>query len=118
MTITLNAADEREFRRIEREEARATRNTVPAFRIVDDIPNSGRLQGRRLPEQRQQLITFAKANPGKWIEYQSTEEDPYKSATQFAGSIRQGRGGFGPKGEFEAVSRGKLAYIRFVGEQL
>ncbi|WP_418345247.1 hypothetical protein [Rhodococcus pyridinivorans] len=117
MTVSsLYEADDRELRRMRREEAREDRNTTPAFRVVDDIPNSGALQGRQIPEQRQQLIDFTKANPGKWIEYQSTDDDPYKSASQFVGNVRQGKCGFAPKGAFEAASRNKLVYIRYVAE--
>jgi len=114
--ISLHDSDQREFRRLEREEARRARNTVPAFQLVDDIPGSGQLIGRRIPEQREQLIAFAKANRGKWVEYRSTEEDPFKSATQFAGGVRQGRIGFAPKGAFEAASRGGRLFIRYVDE--
>ncbi|WP_418346133.1 hypothetical protein [Rhodococcus pyridinivorans] len=113
---SLNEADEREFRRLEREELRRARTTPPAFQLVDDIPGSGQFVGRRIPEQREQLIAFAKANRGRWVEYRSTEEDPFKSATQFAGAVRQGRIGFGPKGAFEAASRGGRLFVRFVGE--
>lgn len=116
--ITLRDQDDREFRRMQREEARRARNTPPAFQIVDesDIPGSGQLVGRRIPEQREQLIAFLKANRGQWVEYRSTEEDPFKSATQFAGGVRQGRIGFAPKGSFEAVSRGGRLFIRYVGD--
>jgi hypothetical protein len=117
MTVSsLHDADDRESRRMQREEAREARNTVPAFRIVDDVPNSGALLGRTIPEQRQQLIDFAKANPGKWIEYRSTDEDPYKNASHFVSSARQGKCGFAPKGDFEAACRNKLVYIRYVGK--
>lgn len=117
MTVSsLYEADQREDRRRHREEAREARSTTPAFRIVTDLPDSGAFAGRRIPEQRRQLIDFAKANPGKWIEYRSTEDDPYKHASHFVGNVRQGRCGFGPKGSFEAVTRDKLVYIRYVGE--
>jgi len=117
MTVSsLYEADDRELRRMRREEAREDRNTTPAFRVVDDLPDSGAFAGRQIPEQRRQLIDFAKANPGRWIEYQSTENDPYKQASHFVGNVRQGRCGFSPKGSFEAVSRDKLVYIRYVGE--
>ena len=117
MTVSsLYEADDRELRRMRREEAREDRNTTPAFRVVDDLPDSGAFAGRQIPEQRRQLIDFAKAKRGRWIEYQSTENDPYKHASHFAGNVRQVRCGFGPKGSFEAVTRNKLVYIRYVGQ--
>ncbi|MDV2477404.1 hypothetical protein F8M49_22400 [Rhodococcus zopfii] len=84
-----------------------------AFRIVDELPAEG--SGRRIPEQRAQLIAFAKANPGKWIEYRSTPADPIKTPSYFANNVRAGKCGFDPKGSFEAVTRGKCPYIRYVG---
>ncbi|MEZ5152101.1 hypothetical protein [Rhodococcus zopfii] len=85
----------------------------PPFRIVDELPAEG--SGRRIPEQRAQLIAFAKANTGKWIEYRSTPEDPIKTPSYFANNVRAGKCGFDPKGSFEAVTSGKCPYIRYVG---
>lgn len=117
MTVSsLHDADERAFRSMQREEARIARNTPPAFRVVDDLPESGRAQGRRIPEQRQALIDFARANPGKWIEYRSTEEDPYKKAYDLSSNIRAGKVGFAPRGDFESVARQNVVYVRYVGD--
>ncbi|MDV2477182.1 hypothetical protein F8M49_20905 [Rhodococcus zopfii] len=72
------------------------RSRVPHRRRT---PREG--SGRRIPEQRAQLIAFAKANPGKWIEYRSTPADPIKTPSYFANNVRAGKCGFDPKGSFE-----------------
>lgn len=110
---TLHDLDRQEERRRQREELRSARTSVPAFRIVDELPVAR--TGRRIPEQRQQLIEFAKQNPGRWIEYRSTDADPFAKSYSFANTVRKGVAGFGPKGAFEARSTGDLVYLRYVG---
>jgi len=87
----------------------------PAFRIVDELPESGSFLGRRIPQRRRDLIDYAKAHPGKWIEYPSAEGDEYKSPSSFVGNIRNGRSGFAPKGAFDAARRGEIVYVRYIG---
>lgn len=98
-----------------REELRAVRTAPPPFRLVDEPPATAGAGGRRIPEQRSRLIDFARQHPGKWIEYRSSEEDPIKSASAFAGDVRRGVRGFAPKGTFEARAARDAVYLRYVG---
>lgn len=93
----------------------AAPKAAPAFRIVDELPAHRGRVGRSIPARRQELIDFAKANPGRWIEYPPAGDDNYKSISSFIGNIRKGTSGFDPEGAFEASARNKVAYVRYVG---
>ncbi|WP_072814304.1 hypothetical protein [Rhodococcus zopfii] len=85
------------------------------FRIVDTLPSAENRSGRPIPEHRRDLIEFAKANAGRWIEYPPAGDDAYKSVSTFVSTVRSGKGGFAPKGAFEATARNKIAYVRYIG---
>lgn len=89
-------------------------DSKPPFRLVDEMPVSGRLRGRVIPEVRSQMIAFAKANPGRVVEYIRSEEDQYKNPKTFAANVRQGRGGFEPF-RWEAQARDDRVYLRYLG---
>ncbi len=110
---TLHDFDRRAMAADRRAETRAAMRRPNPFRIVDELPVVP--TGRRVPEQRAQLIAFAKQNPGKWIVYEATEEDPIPKPNDFAAAVRQGRRGFDPKGAFESQTIDKKVYLRFVG---
>lgn len=110
---TLHDFDRRAMQSDRRAEMRAAGRRPAPFRIVDELPVVP--TGRRVPEQRAELIAFAKANPGKWIVYESTEQDPYAKPNDFAAAVRQGRRGFDPKGAFDAQTIDKKVYLRYLG---
>lgn len=89
--------------------------TTPEFRIVDTLPAPENRTGRPIPHRRSELVDFAKANPGRWIEYPPAGDDAYKSIGTFISTVRTGRGGFAPRGTFESTARNKVAYVRYIG---
>lgn len=109
---TLADRDRREEQRARREELRAAQHN--AFEIVgDELPDSEATRQRSIPEVRAQLIKFAKANPGKWIRYVATSEDPFPRAYAMTARAKQGTGGFGPG--FDAAVRNKECFICYKG---
>lgn len=87
---------------------------APKFRILDELPGKG-TRTRTSPAIRIAARDAAVANPGRWIEYPPTEQDPYKSSSSFAGNVRAGHGIWQPEGAFEVAIRNKVVFIRYVG---
>ena len=81
--------------------------------FVDELPPSG---GRRSAEDRELLTRFAadlKANPGRWAPYPLPQS--HQGARACGSRISHGRMKTFPAG-FEAVTRRKVLYVRYVGK--